>query len=31
VGLLSVNGYAGAAWLHIWRGDYLREWIDSEV
>jgi hypothetical protein len=31
VGLLSVNGYTGAAWLHIWHGDYPGELVDSEV
>jgi hypothetical protein len=29
VGLLSVNGYAGAVWLRIWHGDYLEELTDS--
>jgi hypothetical protein len=29
--MLSVNGYTGAAWPHIWHGDYLGELTDSEV
>jgi hypothetical protein len=31
VAMLSVNGYTGAAWPHIWHGDYLGELTDSEV
>jgi hypothetical protein len=31
VGLLSMNGYTGEVWPHIWHGDYPGELVDSEV
>jgi len=30
VGMLSVNGYTGAVWLHSWHGVYLGEALDEE-
>jgi hypothetical protein len=29
VGMLSVNGYTGAVWVHSWHGIYLGEAIDT--
>jgi hypothetical protein len=29
--LLSMNGYTGEAWPHIWHGDYPGELVDSGV
>jgi hypothetical protein len=29
VGMLSVNGYTGAVWLHSWHGIYLGEALDE--